>query len=164
MGRGTFAQVGTIAHPLLQDVQISHVTAFPRHALFNVGAPDTVTIHSFVFTNNIVAAGESPVTSTGSGGASNCAYDQMPAKTVSKCFSNYTFSPNAILDSPLSASSWPRGNLFYSASAIGFVNLQNGKGGDYHLLPSSPAVGAASDGTNLGANVDAVLKAISGVR
>jgi hypothetical protein len=44
------------------------------------------------------------------------------------------------------------------------VNCINGNGGDYHLLPSSPAVGAASDGTNLGANVDAVLNAIQGVR
>ncbi len=54
--------------------------------------------------------------------------------------------------------------LHNSPTEIGFVNYQNGNGGDYHLLPSSPAKGAASDGSDLGANVDAVLTAISGVK
>jgi len=44
------------------------------------------------------------------------------------------------------------------------VNFNNGDGGDYHLLPASPATGAANDGTDLGADVDAVLAAVSGVR
>jgi hypothetical protein len=83
---------------------------------------------------------------------------------INQCFSDYIFSPNAILDTPYSSSDWPSGNLFYSTSAIGFVNYNNGNGGDYHLLPSSPAIGAASDGTNLGADVDAVLNAVSGVQ
>ena len=41
MGRGTFAQVGTLAQPLLQDVAITHITALPTHTLFNIGAPET---------------------------------------------------------------------------------------------------------------------------
>ena len=164
MGRGTFAQVGTLAQPLLQDVAITHITAFPTHTLFNVGAPDTVQTPGFIFANSIVVAGSSPVTSTGSGLYTNCARDQNPLKTINKCFSNYQFSFNAILDSPLSPSDWPNGNFFYSTSTIGFVNYNNGNGGDYHLLPSSPAVGAASDGKNLGADVDPVLNAIKGVR
>lgn len=162
MGRGTFAQVGTVADPLLQSVEINHVTAFPNHALFNVGAPDTVKIPGFVFANSIVVAGESPVTSTG-GGVTNCAHYQIPVTTASACFSNPTFSPNAILDSPYPPSKWPAGNFYYSDSKIGFVNYNHGNGGDYHLLPSSPAINAASDGTDLGANVDAVLQETSGV-
>jgi len=161
-GRGTFAQVGTVAQPLLQDVQINHVTAFPNHTMFNVGGPDTVQMPGFVFTNSIVAAGESPVSTTG-GGSSNCAFHQVPVTVVSSCFAGYVFSYNAILESPLPSSKWPSDNFFYTNAAIGFVNYNNGNGGDYHLLPSSPAIGAASDGTNLGANVDAVLSAISGV-
>jgi hypothetical protein len=85
-------------------------------------------------------------------------------KTINKCFSNYQFPFNAILDSPLSSSDWPNGNFFYSTSTIGFVNYKNGNGGDYHLSPASPAIGAASDGKNLGADMDAVLNAIKGVR
>jgi hypothetical protein len=62
-------------------------------------------------------------------------------------------------------SQWPSGNQFYSSPEhVGFANFNGGNGGDYHLLPSSPAKGAASDGRDLGANLDAVLAAISTVR
>jgi hypothetical protein len=47
---------------------------------------------------------------------------------------------------------------------MNFVNYNNGSGGDYHLLPSSPAKNAASDGKDLGADVDAVVAAINGVQ
>jgi hypothetical protein len=164
MGRGTFVQLGTVARPLLQDVEINHVTAFPNHVMFNIGGPNTVQMPGFIFTNSIVAAGESPVTTTGAGGSSNCAFYQVPVKVIDNCFTGYVFSYNAILESPLPSSKWPGGNFFYTKAAINFVNYKNGNGGDYHLLLSSPAIGAASDGTNLGADVDAVLSAVSGVR
>jgi len=165
-GEGTFAQVSTIAKPLLQDLNINHVTAFPPHMMFVMGAPDTVKMPGFIFTNSIVASGNAPVWSTGTDGASNCAYYDVPLKTLDRCFSGYIFSNNAILESPSAypPSSWPTGNFFYSAAAIAFVNFNNGDGGDYHLLPASPATGAANDGTDLGADVDAVLAAVSGVR
>lgn len=163
-GHGTFMQIGTIANPLLQDVQVNHITAFPDHTMLNVGGPNTLKMPGFVFSNSITIAGEYPVTSTGAGAASNCAYYQVPVTVINSCFTGYVFSPNALLASPLPSSKWPGGNFFYSISQVGFVNYNNGDGGDYHLLASSPAVGAASDGTNLGANVDAVLSAISGVR
>lgn len=163
-GHGTFAQVSSIAQPLLGYVQINHVTAFENHTMFNVGAPNTVQIPGFSFTNSIVMAGETPIWSTGAGGNTNCAYYDVPVTTVSRCFSGYVFDHNAILESPYASSSWPSGNSFYSTTGIGFVNYNNGNGGDYHLLSSSPAIGAANDGTNLGANVDAVLTAIAGVQ
>lgn len=163
-GYGTFAQVSTLTRPLLQDVEINHVTAFPDHTMFSIGAPDTVQVPGFIFTNSIVTAGLAPVATTGNGGKSDCAYYDIPVKTVRLCFSGYKFSSNAILASPYPSSSWPSSNSFYSTTGIDFVNYNNGNGGDYHLLPSSPAIGAANDGTNLGANVDAVLSAVSGVQ
>lgn len=162
-GYGTFAEVGSVAQPRLQNVEINHVTAFPNHAMFNVGALETAKIPGFIFSNSIVAAGHAPVSSTG-GGSINCAHTDVPVETVTACFSGYTFAHNAILGSPYPPASWPTGNFFYSPTAIGFVNFNNGDGGDYHLLPSSPAIGAASDGTNLGANVDEVSNDISGVQ
>ena len=164
LGFGTFALVGTVPEPLLQQVEINHVTAFPQYTMFDIGAPDTVQIPGFIFSNSIVTAGQGPITSTGMDGSSDCAHYDVPVKTIELCFSNYTFSPNAILASPMPASSWPSGNFFYSTASIGFVNYNNGSSGDYHLLSSSPAIGAASDGTNLGANVDAVLSAINGIQ
>jgi hypothetical protein len=162
-GYGTFAEIGTVSQPLLQDVEIDHVTAFPKHVLFNVGAATPVQISGFIFQNSIVGAGTTPVSSTG-GGTINCAYGDLPVKTVKTCFSGYVFANNAILASPYPSSSWPAGNVFYSSAAIDFVHFNEGNGGDYHLLPSSPAIGAATDGANLGANVDQVFQAVSGVQ
>ncbi len=165
-GYGIFAQVSTIPEPLLQNVKINHVTAFPPKMLLNVGAPNTVQMPGFIFTNNIVGSGTAPVWSTGSFGNADCAHTDIPIKTMDMCFSGYIFSNNAILgaSSQYPPSSWPTGNSFNAAAEIGFVNFNNGNGGDYHLLPSSPAKGAASDGGDLGANVDAVLTAIRGVQ
>jgi hypothetical protein len=131
--------------------------------LFNVGAATPVQIPGFIFQNSIVGAGTTPVSSTG-GGTINCAYGDLPVKTVKTCFSRYVFANNAILASPYPSSSWPAGNVFYSSAAIDFVHFNEGNGGDYHLLPSSPAIGAATDGANLGANVDQVFQAVSGVQ
>jgi putative Ig domain-containing protein len=162
-GYGVFAQVSTQPQPLLQEVDINHVTAFPTYVVFNVGAPEPVQIPGFTFANSIITTGTSPMNSTGLDGVSDCAKDNGPLKILNSCFTGYTFSENAFLASPLGSSQYPAGNFFYSISQIGFVNYNNGNGGNYNLLPSSPAIGAASDGTNLGANVGAVISAINGI-
>jgi hypothetical protein len=167
-GYGNFAQVSTIATPLLRNVSINHVTAFPPHVLFNVGGPDTLKMPGFTFTNSIVTGGELAIRSTGQFGDADCARTDIPVTVIEKCFSpGYVVAPNAILSSPAQypPSRWPSGLLFYNVPTdIGFMDYQNGNGGDYHLMPTSPAKGAASDGTDLGANVDAILTAIKGVR
>ena len=164
-GRGTFAEIYSIPKPILQDIQIDHVTAFEPHVLFNVGADVSQKILTFRFTNNILNAGRSPFTTTG-GGTSNCAYNQNPLVLLNTCFSPYAFSNNAIINPPSGdpPSSWPSKNSFpASAADVQFVNYHNGNGGDYHLQPSSPYKNAGTDGRDLGADVDAVLTAIAGV-
>ncbi len=120
-----------------------------------------------VFTNSIVTSGDSAITSTGPfPDAENCARFDVPSTTMAECFSGSIVlaqrDPGRAHACP--PSKWPTGNVFYSTAAIGFVNYHNGVGGDYHLLPSSPAKGAASDGSDPGANVDAVLSAVSAVQ
>jgi hypothetical protein len=165
IGYGNFAQISTVAEPLLQNVEINHVTAFPTHTMLTIGAPNSVQIPGFTFTNNIIATAKYPIWSTGDYGSSDCAYYDVPLKTVDLCFSGFAFSFNAFLgaSSAYPPTSWPAGNFFYDPTAVGFVNYNNGVGGDYHLLPTSPAKGKGNDGLDLGANVDAVLSAISGV-
>jgi len=166
-GNGTFAQVSTITTPLLQNVDINHITAFPSHTMLNVGSLNTQKMPGFSFTNSIITSGEYPIWSTGQYDTANCAAADVPLTTIEQCFSGYSFSPNAILSVPTQypPSKWPSGNFFYSSPAdIGFVNYNNGNGGDYHLLPTSPAKGAASDGKDLGADVDTVLAAVNGVQ
>ena len=61
-------------------------------------------------------------------------------------------------------STWPANNFFpVDPNAVQFVNFNNGNGGDYHLLPSSPYKNAASDGKDLGADIDAILNATANV-
>ena len=82
------------------------------------------------------------------------------------CFSRYTFSSNALIGTTAAfpPSKWPSGNYFTAdANAVQFVNYNNANGGNYQLLPSSPFKNAASDGTDLGADIGALQAAIAGV-
>jgi hypothetical protein len=90
----------------------------------------------------------------------------VPLTTFTACFSPYSFLNNALIASPPSypASKWPAGNAFPSSVAsVQFLNYNNGNGGDYHLLPSSPYKNAGTDGKDLGADVDTILSEIVGV-
>lgn len=168
-GPSEFAEISVRAGaPLLQDITIDHVTAFPSSQLFIVGDETAISskMKNFVFTNSIVNAGKYPVWSTGSGGSNNCAVHDSPLTTFNACFSPYTFTSNAIIapTKAFPASTWPGGNSFpASAGDVRFVNYNAGNGGDYHLQTSSPYKGAATDGKNLGADVDAILSATAGV-
>jgi hypothetical protein len=167
-GPGELAQVSVVAgSPLLQNVTINHVTAFPSHMLFMIGdmVGTSSQMKNFVFTNSIVSAGTFPVWSTG-GGPANCAFHDIPLTTFTACFSGSTFAANAIIAPPPSypSAAWPANNFFSpSAAAVRFVNYNDGNGGDYHLQPSSRYKGKGTDGKDLGADVDAIHAATTGV-
>ncbi len=168
-GYGTFAQVSMgDGAPVLQSVTINHVTGFQPNVLLNLGDDTAInpTMNNFVFTNNIVNAGTAPTQTTG-GGTANCAYYSAPLTSLGACFNPYTFSNNAIIASPANypPSKYPAGNYFpATVSAIGFVNYNNGNGGDYHLQSSSPYKNAGSDGKDLGADIDSLESAIADVQ
>jgi hypothetical protein len=121
-------------------------------------------MRNFVFTNSIVNSGAYPIWSTG-GGPENCAYADKPLPTFNACFTSSAFTTNAIIAPPTdSLDVWPAANFFPpSEAAVQFVNFNSGNGGDYHLLASSPYKGKATDGKDLGADIDAVNSAIAGV-
>jgi hypothetical protein len=164
-GPSEFAQVTVSAGaPLLQNVTINHVTAFPASTLLVIGdmVATSSKIKNFVFSNNIVNAGIYPVWSSG-GGAENCAYFDKPTITLDACFSSYTFANNALIGSS-SAYSWPSATFLpASVTTAQFVNYNGGNGGDYHLQPSSPYKGKGTDGKDLGADLDAIQSATAGV-
>jgi hypothetical protein len=150
--------------PVLQNVMINHVTAFPSSHLFIIGdmVATSTPMKNFVFTNSIVNAGKYPVWSAG-GGPANCAFLGIPLITFNTCFTSSSFTANAIIAAP-SGPSWPPQNFFRgSTAAVRFVNYNAGNGGDYHLQASSPYKGKGTDGKDLGADVDAVNSAIAGV-
>jgi len=74
---------------------------------------------------------------------------------------NVKITANALISA---SGVWPAGNYFPpDSSAVQFADYNNGNGGDYHLLPSSPYKNAAADGADVGADIDAVNRAIAGV-
>jgi hypothetical protein len=167
-GNGTFAQVSMDKGvPVLQDVTINHVTAFPSNAMLVLGDDIKVNppMNNFVFTNNIVN-GPYPVLTTG-GGPVNCAYYNTPLIALGACFEPYTFSHNAVIATKTNfpPSKFPSDNFFpATAAGVDFVNYNAGNGGDYHLQSSSPYKNAAMDGKDLGADVSGLMSAIAGVK
>jgi hypothetical protein len=168
-GTGRLAELMTVAlAPILQNVAITHVTAFTTPSssgMFSVGGQISPLMANVSFTNSIFFAGQYPVWSTG-GGSTNCAYYDKPLTTFNSCFSTQSFASNAVIASPSAfpPSQWPSGNFFpATASAVQFVNYNNGIGGNYQLLTSSPYHNAGSDGKDLGADVSTIQSETAGV-
>ena len=159
-GFGLLAQVsmGKGDVPILQHVNLQHITAFPKDAMLNMGDKTTNKMVDFNFLNNVVIATSRPFTTTG--GTDNCAIHVKPLVLLNNCFNPYQFTSNALIAPPDidPPESWPSGNYFPSSPKGMFVNYNGGNGGDYHLVSGSPYINAATDGKNLGADIDAVLQ------
>jgi hypothetical protein len=146
----------------LAGIVIDHITMLataPRGA-FEMGAAGTQQL-GLSFTNNILSTPPGLVV-TG-GGSSGCAFTSNTnfARLNACLVPNYHFASNALIGA---TNTWPTGNYSPDDTAsIQFVDYNGGGAGDYHLLPSSPYKGAGTDGTDLGANIDAVNQAIAGV-
>ena len=104
--------------------------------------------YGFVFTNNIVPTNLYGVKGDGTAVGNG---------TLNTYFPGCIFNRNALAGG--TASSYPAGNFFPSSlSAVGFMGTSQG---DYHLSPSSVYNDAATDGSDLGANIDAMMQAIN---
>ena len=154
----------------LNSVTINHVTAFPDPAghmfvMGNIyqGSP----MFGFVFTNNMIGTSPHPVWNTG-GGKANCAYYDVPITSITKCFTTFTFTTNALVATPpaFPPSSYPSAssNLFpQTFNDAGFVNYNNGNAGNYELQSSSPYKNKGSDGKDLGADIVGLNAALANV-
>jgi hypothetical protein len=170
-GRGEFSDVGTNG-VLLHDVAFDHITAFVSGSLFFV-EDRREKIPNFSVTNSIFMSGGrwSEFASTG-GGAANCAYQAQragPAAVLSACFINYKFEKTLIIGDK---GGWPQGTIVVSSpKAAGIRDLKDGVSRDPRLChtntpgcsKASPAASAASDGKDIGADVDAIEAALAGV-
>jgi hypothetical protein len=134
-GYGRFLQVGDGA----ATVTVDHNTVLQdgTSALYAYGAP----MPGFVFTNNIVPDNSWAImggnASPGNG-------------TIAMYFPNPQFADGIFAGS--NPATYPQGNYYPAAmSAVGFVNLT---GGNYRLAATSAYHNAATDGTDVGCNID----------
>jgi hypothetical protein len=165
LGGGHLFQESSANQPsVLHDVSISHVTGIikDRGAMVMVGNRKAYPeMYGFVWSNNIFS-GSYGITSTGAGGAENCAYHvSAPVDYLASCFKDSEFSHNALIGP---ATKWPTGNYALAASAE--VKFAGSKDllARYKLLATSPYAHAGTDGKSLGADVDALATAVAGVR
>ncbi len=149
----------------LNTVTINHVTAFPdfgTHMIIAGNIYASAPMYGLVFTNNLIVTGQYPVWSTG-GGASNCAYRDVPITTISNCFLNSTFASNGLIATPSTfpPATWPAQNLF--PATIDDVEFANYNSGNYELIPASPYKYQGSDGKDLGADIAGLNQALANV-
>jgi hypothetical protein len=104
----------------------------------------------FDFRDNIVSRGQIGFGGTGTSEGNG---------TLNAYYTNYFFQRNAIIGA--SQNNYPANNFFpANTAAVGFVDYP---GGNYRLSPTSTLKNQATDGTDVGANIDAIEAAISGV-
>jgi hypothetical protein len=157
--------------PLLHDVRIEHVTAFTPRAVFSI-LNRRAKMENFSVVNNIFTAGEIQIGNAG-GGPQACADQpelQGPAGILKNCFESSSFNNNLIIG----GSDWPKENLTpKDMRAASIREIHEAGAAPYQLCRQkddstsckglSPALGAATDGRDKGADVQAIHKAMNEV-
>jgi len=148
----------------IQDVVIDHVTMLmtsPRMFMV-LGAPLGSHIQNFTFTNNIVSS-PSGLPITGTGAKAPCGFQGNTARErLESCAAPFRFEGNALVGTD---DNWPRGNFFpRDLKKVKFLSYDSGSDADYRLSPDSPHKNRGTDGKDLGADIDAVIKQTANVR
>lgn len=144
---------GGIVNAVIDHNTLPHLTNGTGGGLMALEPPPEVLLTGFVFTNNMVRHETFGVKASGFAQGGNFS---LPPVTSG----GYTFDHNAIADS--NSTQDGAGNFYESAALweAEFVNyVADGTGADFHLKPTSLYHNAASDGTDIGADVTAVLAA-----
>jgi hypothetical protein len=169
-GHGAFLTILSNAPPV-HDVWFDHVTAFVPGPIVTIRTVDAK-IDNFRMTNSVFSTGERRPSLAGAGGGkTNCAgaaQNKGADMVLRECFSNYKFEKNLIIGG---RGGWPSGILTASEGSAGIRELKDGVSRNPRLCrdksagcsKASPGAGAAADGKDIGADVDAVEAAIAGV-
>ncbi len=157
--------------PPMHDVQIDHVTAFVTGRLLTVLNPGAK-LKNFSLTNSLFLVGaDRPIGSAG-GGPESCAGKSQAMggeAVVESCFESPKFENNLIISE---RGSFPKQNIVVSSAAdAGVRDLKDTVAKDPRLCgereagcsKASRGVKAGNDKRDIGADVDAVEAAVSGV-
>lgn len=168
-GFGSLALIFSAAPPI-EGLHLDHITAFPPRVLMTV-ANLSAKLKDFSVTNSIFSAGDRGMFGAGGGQANCAAHARTPDTVLELCFANPVFKNNLIIGGP---GGWPAGNKeVKDATAAGVRDFHGGNGGDYHLCRKkgdspqckapSPWLNAASDGRDLGADLDEIERKTAGI-
>ena len=155
----------------VNDVSISHntfVRAIRALAIFGADAPGQM--HHWAIQDNIFPYGNYGVGPMGNehGCDAGFAWGTDDFRGIlTSCVSDFKADHNAVFN--WGGGRWPDGNNFYkNPDKVAFVDYRNGDSGfnpgNYALSSSSPLHNAASDGRDIGADINTLLSKISGVR
>ena len=163
--------LGLSANPdmLWRDVTINHITSASQNQIFLVtGSINRSPMTNVALTNSILVIGKYQLAGTGAGAQQNCAYYlAVPLNIFNACWHGYTVSDNIIVGG---TNTWPPNQSFPTLSQVGFVNYNNGNGGDYRLCagvddPASTCKGVSpyltsptTDGKPVGADLDGLTQ------
>jgi hypothetical protein len=156
--------------PPLHDVQIEHVTSssVPRFIL-SILETNSEKITNFTFANNLLSSDQPIEIGSAGGGHENCADQpekQGPEGVFKSCFGKSTFTHNVIAG----GANWPPGNIMVKDFAAAGLRITHEGGLNQYRLcrgkedgckKPSPAIGAGTDGKDIGADVDAIEKAMA---
>jgi hypothetical protein len=128
---------------------------------------NTPQITNLSWTNSIIDAGNSGAYPMG-GGTTNCSVgEKTVASKITACWTGASsFAGNILVtDYVASPLTLPQGNHTSATwDAVGFVNFNGGSGGNYQLSSTSPYKGLATDGSDPGADVTAVMSPVPSVQ
>jgi hypothetical protein len=129
-----------------EHLTIRHNTSLNAGTTTSAGGDPTLFL---TFQDNICGFGSYGVCGTGSGCGNG---------TINTYFPGSTFSHNVLIGAPGgpngNPAQYPPNHWFPAGVApVGFADAANN---DYALLPTSPYHGSASDGTNIGADIDSL--------
>jgi len=163
----------------LNNIDISHNT-FVRaiRGLTIFGGGPAGQMHNWTMQNNIWPFGTYGFMDIGNAGSCDAPYgvSNSAYAILTACVTNWTVDHNAVFNwnGGTLGAKWPTngsgsGNFFFTGSSgVGFTNYGTGNSNfnpsNYALTTSSTLHNAASDGTDIGADVNTLLSVISGVR
>ena len=158
---------GSNIFPPPRTVLIAHNTGFTtgaNSATLSLITTSNAPYIEFAFRDNLESGGRY--------GILGCHALLGPA-VLTNCAPGNTFAGNALIG-PSQLAVMPNNYFPSDGSAVGFVNYQNGNGGDYRLCrgpgnpassctAASPYINKGTDGLDIGANIDAINAATAGV-
>jgi hypothetical protein len=167
---GLFALVISDAPPL-HDIRIEHVTAVVPRFIISILNPASRRIANFTLANNLLSSDMVPELGSAGGGPQNCAFqpDRLgPAGVFQRCFDNAAVTHNMVVG----GADWPRGNVTVRDAGAAGIRDPHKAPGWYRLCrqkeegckKASPAIGAASDGKDIGADVEKIERVMDEVK